>query len=97
MRKKYDNILVGLALGIVLPVIMLLLINLIKFKEMNFFSFMAYAWEIQILGTWLKPAILPNLVPFWLFTNNNRLRSARGVLFATIIYGLFIAYLTLAL
>ncbi|MBR9860470.1 hypothetical protein GYB22_06915 [bacterium] len=76
-----------------MPIIVLFGINQFKFAELGFGEFMSNSWAFETLSTWLKPAVLFNLLPFLLFINTNRLKSAQGIVFGTIIYGLFIVYL----
>ncbi|MFY0643593.1 MAG: hypothetical protein JXR19_03935 [Bacteroidia bacterium] len=94
--KKWDHRLIGLSLGIVGPILILYGVNVYQFPHMSFFEFIGNGYNIKMLSTWLKPAVLFNLAIFMLFINLYKNRSAQGVVFATIIYGLLIAYLTFA-
>jgi hypothetical protein len=70
-------------------------INQFQFPEMSFSEFIHYGWKYASFGTWLRLSVVLNVLPFILFINSNRLKSAQGVIFGTILYGLFIVYLIL--
>ena len=97
LRTKADRRWLGFILGLLAPVIGLFGINQFQFPQLSFIEFIRNANEFQTLGTWLKPSILLNLLVFFLFLNQNRIKGAQGVVFATIVYAAYIAYLTLAL
>ncbi len=92
--KRLNHRLLGLAFGLIGPVVILFGINVFSFPSLDFGTFLKNAYEIQMMSTWLKPAVLFNLAPFMLFINLERYRTAQGIVFATIIYGLVIAYFT---
>ena len=92
--KNWDHRIIGLSLGMLGPVLILYGVNVFKFPYLSFIEFIANTYEIKMLATWLKPAVLFNLAIFMLFINLHKNKSAQGVVFATIIYGVLIAYLT---
>ena len=92
--KQLNHRLLGLGIGLIGPVLILFGINVYSFPNLSFGAFLQNAYEIQMMSTWLKPAVLFNLAPFMLFINLERYRTAQGIVFGTIVYGLFIAYFT---
>ena len=92
-KDRWNNIPLGLVLGLITPMIFLVGINVFNFPQMSLGLFLSTAWKFHTLGTWLLPALLFNLPVFYLFVNFNRLYSARGVVASTILYGLFIIFL----
>lgn len=92
-QRFWNSIPLGLVLGLITPLVILLGINVFNFPQMSFGQFLGSAYQLHTLGTWLLPALLFNLAVFFLFINFNKLYSARGVVFATITYGLFIVFL----
>lgn len=89
-----NNIVLGMVIGILAPMVILLGMNVFKFSELNFIDFLVNAYKQRIITPWLKIAVLFNLVFFFLALNNNRYRVAQGVVFSTILYGIFIIYLS---
>jgi hypothetical protein len=61
---------------------------------MGYFEFIKHSIAVKTIGTWLKPAIIFNLAPFALCINTKYMRVAQGIVFATIGYSLYVAYLT---
>ena len=94
MKFKWNTSWLGLVIGLLTPLIILLGMNVFKFAELGFGEFLVNAFEQRILATWLKIAVLINLAPFFLALNTNRYKLARAILMATILYGLFIIYLS---
>lgn len=90
MKSKYDNTILGIVLGIVTPLItffvILKYVYPFEFADKGLHSTFMYALAPRILSL----AAIPNLGVFFLFVQFNKLRTARGVLGATIGYGLII-------
>jgi hypothetical protein len=95
VKKRLDNTLIGLIIGIVAPVI-------------SFFIILKYVYPFQfddhtLHSLWLHmvaPKVIslgaiPNLGFFFLFIYTNRLRSARGVLGATMLVAILVFILKL--
>lgn len=56
----------------------------------EFFSYLAYITKYHLVSKVLSLTLLSNLIVFYLFLQTNKLKAVRGVLGATMIYGLFI-------
>ncbi|MDB4107605.1 hypothetical protein N9595_03990 [Bacteroidia bacterium] len=95
MQKNKDYRLVGFLIGILAPLTILFGVQIYHFSHMSFLLFLKTGFVTGTLSPWLKIATLFNLAPFFLFINTNKLRTAQGVIFATIICGMFIVYFTL--
>lgn len=95
MRRKYDTRLIGFLIGVLGPLTILFGIQVFKFPHMSFLTFLKTGFLTGTISPWLKLAALFNLAPFFLFINVNRLRTCQGIVFATILCGLFIVYFTL--
>ncbi len=83
-KKKFDTPYTGLLLGIILPVVTLAGFWLVRFDG-GFFEFLGQFQNVGMLSKVLSLCTLPNLLPFFLFIWTNRIFSARGVIFATLI------------
>lgn len=85
----------GIIIGIIIPIVILWLVKLYHFSHLSYLLFLKTGFLTGTLSPWLKIATLFNLIPFFGFVNKNRLKSGRGVVFATLLYGLVIVYFTL--
>jgi len=92
---KNNQLLIGLILGILLPILNLWFVKLYHFPHLSFTLFIRTGFSTGTLSPWLKIATLFNLIPFFGFVNKNKLKTGRGVVLATLIYGLVIVYFTL--
>lgn len=97
MNKKTDSVPFGLILGILIPILSILLVYFIKFSnQISIAEFLKTIFEYQIYTKVMAVAVyFGNIVSFFLFIKMNYLKSARGVLTATIIYSLIILLLKL--
>ncbi len=89
-KKKFDHILVGLIPGIILPIIIMYII-------LEYYSNLSLSYIIENpmfspLVNDLKGALLVNLGIFFLFIWTKRDKSARGVVYATLLYGALYLY-----
>lgn len=95
MKSKYDNTTLGIVLGVVAPLITFLLILKFvypfEFADKNLHGMFMYVLAPRIISL----GAIPNLGVFFLFVQTNKLRTARGVLGATILYGLLILIIKL--
>lgn len=92
---KGNQIILGMIIGIILPFIILWIVQLYHFSHLSYSLFLKTGFLTGTLSPWLKIATLFNLIPFFGFVNKNKLKSGRGVVLATLIYGLVIVYFTL--
>lgn len=95
--RNLDKLWVGLAMGLLGPLIGFWLYSLIKFPQYDF------AWYLNFFATTpiyqssiASLSLIFNLLLFFLFIYTNKNRAARGVLFATFIYAPFVIYLRFA-
>lgn len=94
-KEKFDSIIVGLVLGIALPVITLLGFWLVRSDE-GLFDFLIHSQRFGMLAKLLSLCTIPNLLLFFAFIWTNRLLSARGVIFATLVIALVMMVLKFA-
>jgi hypothetical protein len=97
MRSKFDNIWLGVALGTVVPVLALMIFYFGEFKELSISEFISRMNVMSIFTKVLSLCAVPNLGLFYFFIRKNFLFSARGVLFATLIYTFIVFILFFAL
>ncbi|HXC03846.1 MAG TPA: hypothetical protein VNZ86_03790 [Bacteroidia bacterium] len=92
MKKGFDNLYLGLALGILVPVLTYFLYYLYAFRFMPIKDFIGHQSYNGILLDNFKRCLIGNLVPFFACIYTERMQSARGILFSMFIYGGLIAY-----
>jgi len=94
-KKSLDSILIGLIPGVIFPLITLLIIWRIRYDG-GLVEFLATFQRMGMLSKVLSLATIPNLLLFFVFIWTNRILSARGVIFATLILAALMLVLKLA-
>ncbi len=95
MKGPQDTKIFGFLIGLTATFTILFGFKVYHFDHMSFWIFLKTGFVTGTLSPWLKLATLFNLAPFFYFININRMKTAQGVVFATIFSGLFIIYFTL--
>jgi hypothetical protein len=96
MTKWLNKQITGIIAGFILPVIMAFLIYKFRYYgDKGFYDFLKAMMTLQSLGKLLSLSALPNLLLFFLAIWSERLLAARGVLIATISFGVVIVVLAL--
>ena len=88
LSRRWNIFWIGLALGIVLPIVAFVLVYFFGYSKTPFSEFMEYAFKIRALPKILSLCVIPNLAVFYLFLNKEYWRSTRGVIAATLLYTL---------
>ena len=95
MNSRYDKRWIGFIIGVLCPILILYGVKSFDSPHTPFLSFLKTGFEFGSLSPILKLAALFNLAPFFYFINDNKMRVCQGIVFATILCGLFIIYFTL--
>jgi hypothetical protein len=92
--RKLDNVILGIAIGLIAPFIGLFGYYIFTYRYQTSFSgFIEYFSSIHIITASISLACYcSNLPVFFLFIWREKFQSARGVLFATIVYTLWVIY-----
>ncbi len=94
MILKKDNLRLGLALGLLGPILGLALIWQFKFNEMPFAEFLELFMSNNRLITSIGSlSLLANAVLFTIYINTERDETAKGIFISTVIYGIGILIL----
>lgn len=95
MKKKYNKLLAGLTLGILFPVASMILVYFFRYNASGIIELLRFLNQMGILTKVLSLSVIPNLLLFFVFIRTDKLLSARGVLFSTLIWAalIFIIYL----
>lgn len=90
MRSKYDNLKLGLILGILAPLLTIIVVYFIRFMDYDFKALVDFLITQKLLTKILSLCVIPNLALFFLFLNKYYYRSAKGILMATILFAIFV-------
>ena len=93
MKLKTDHLLLGLAVGLLLPPLSFYIFYLLYYDVMGFYRFIEYTIEMKTFVARTSLCVISNLAGFFLFIYTDRYRSARGVLLATLLWAGLIFYL----
>ncbi|UCG28702.1 MAG: hypothetical protein JSV24_04915 [Bacteroidales bacterium] len=95
MNLKFNSLYTGLILGISGPILALIIIYIIASDGLSLRDYMNQLVFLKVYTHIISLSAIPNLLTFFIFIWLNKLKSARGVLFATIILALFVLGLKL--
>jgi hypothetical protein len=93
MIFKKDNLILGINLGLLGPIIGLLLFKIYKFgifSYKEFFQFLYLEPGYRTLSAALSLSLLVNALIFTFYINLEKDKTAKGVFISTLIYGLII-------
>lgn len=89
-RHYFDSPVIGFLLGFLVPLIIFLTVYLFKENDISFSNYMKNLWRLHALMKLASLCVFANLLVFMGFIRIKYDKAARGVLGATIIYGLAI-------
>lgn len=95
--KVKDSLLLGLMLGLLIPVLGVFAFYYSKFAAVDLVQFLQVATKHRVLSPMLSLCAILNLGTFYLFLNKNLYLTARGIILATILYGVTIVVLKFVL
>ena len=90
MRKRYNNIRMGLVLGLVAPILGFFIVYLVGFRGMAFIEYLELLSFRNKLSSIVSLSVIPNLLLFFIFIWLDYLYSARGVLASTLLFALIV-------
>jgi hypothetical protein len=85
LSRRLNKFWTGLALGIALPLVALLLVYLFGYRKTSFDKFIEFALMMHALPKILSLCVIPNLAVFYLFLNKEYWYATRGVIAATLL------------
>jgi len=89
MIFKKDNLRLGLALGLIGPLLGLVIIYFIKFPSYPFMDFLTYFMNDNKMITSIGAlSLLANVILFTIYINTHRDETAKGIFAVTVIYGI---------
>ena len=94
MIFKKDNLRLGLALGLIGPLLGLVVVYFIKFPSYTFQEFLDYFMHDNRMITSIGSlSLLANAILFTIYVNTSRDNTAKGIFIVTLIYGIGIVLL----
>jgi len=90
MVNRYNNIRVGLVLGLLAPLLGFVIVYLVAFRGMSFMEYLEQFSYRNKLSSVISLSVVPNLLLFFIFIWLNYLYSARGVLASTLLFALIV-------
>ncbi|HBS87622.1 MAG: hypothetical protein A2W91_15270 [Bacteroidetes bacterium GWF2_38_335] len=84
--NKLNKLWIGLALGMLFPLIILVIVYFASYRGISFSDFIKITTTYQIFTQIVSICVVPNIGIFFFFTKRNLLLGARGVLIATFVY-----------
>lgn len=94
-KDRYDSIIIGTVLGILVPAIAFFAYYLVRYKGMYFPAYIRYLYTGGTFLPILSLCVTPNLLVFFIFIWTKRDKSARGVLQATFAFALYVGIMKL--
>ena len=88
--SRYNDVRLGLAVGLIVPVITVLIFYLVKFSHLDIMGFLSNMSTRKVLSSLLSLCVIPNLLAFFIFIWTNMLYLARGVLMATFVFAVIV-------
>ena len=88
--SRYNNMRLGLAIGLVVPLITVFIFYKVKFSHQDIGEFLSTMASKELLSSILSLCVIPNLLAFFISIWTNMLSLARGVLMATFVFALVV-------
>ncbi len=96
MLLKKDNLQLGIVIGLVAPLLGLIILYFIRFASVSFGEFLGYfLTENRLITSLGSLCLLANVIFFTIYINTNRDKTARGIFFTTLVYGIAILLIKL--
>jgi len=84
-KTVVNNFPLGLALGIIIPILTLIFINIEANRYLTFSEFLSRFQQSSSLSALLSLCAIPNLGLFFLFMWKNNYKTLKGVMTATVL------------
>jgi hypothetical protein len=88
------DLILGIVGGISLPFVIALIIFKASRPELTVDDFFTLLGDSDVMSPFIRMALLGNGILFWLFLRRNREMVCRGILLSTLVYGIYVIYMT---
>ena len=93
-KKSPDIVSIGVVVGIIIPIILVLGFLIYSSAQFDSIAETArYLQRMDIMYKILSVSLMPGVGLFFLWTRQNKINRARGVLLSTMFYGIFVLIL----
>lgn len=92
-NTKFNHLIIGFIIGLLAPTIGITIFYFTKFESIGISEFLKISVEEKMLSPLLSLSAVINLGVFYLFIQFDKLKTGRGIILATFIYGLAIVLL----
>ena len=86
MNKYSDHILLGIVLGLIVPVIAFSIFSMINFPDRSIIGTLIFYKKGSVLTHVISLSVLANLITFFFFLNNKKEQTARGIIGGSFVY-----------
>ena len=83
-KKKFDMLQIGLILGLLVPALAIVILWIFN-AEGSLLNYLKGFYRVNSMAGLVSLSAIPNLLLFFIFIWTNRNKSARGVIFSTLI------------
>ncbi len=90
MAHRYNNIRLGVVLGLLAPMLGFVIVYLVAFRGMSLVDYIEMLVFRGKLSSVISLSVIPNLLLFFIFIWLNYLYSARGVLASTLVFAVIV-------
>ena len=94
---KWDNFFTGIVPGLVCPLLAFVFFYLLQMKDMSLQAFVHHSMVPDTFSKILSFGCIINLGVFFIFITRNYYNAARGVIGATILWGIPIIYIKICM
>lgn len=92
MKKNWDNIVVGILIGLLIPLLGLIFLSFFKSEGESFFDFVGNIIDRGKFTNFLSFGLIFNFIVFYLFLKKNLNRIAGGIVMATLVMAIVAVY-----
>jgi len=92
-NTKFNHLVIGIIIGLLAPTIGIIIFYFTKFESLTLGEFLKISVEEKMLSPLLSLCAVINLAVFYLLIQFDKLKTGRGIILATFIYGLAIVLL----
>ena len=91
MNKFSKSLLFGFILGVISPILGVIIFYLLTNTSLSLTGYINHLLDHKLVSHVISLGAISNLLVFFIFIWTNYLRSARGVVFATMLYAILVA------
>lgn len=91
MKNKINALIVGLIIGLLVPIIAIYIFFLFSNHQLSWTDYLNHLFRYKLVSHVISIGAISNLLVFFGFSRFDYLKAARGVVFATMLYAIFVA------